>query len=105
MHKKKVNIDAVETGDVLAADVTDRNGRLLLHAGQRLEHRHVSIFRSWGVAQVDIVSAPNNHECPKSSHESSDAGSMDPDVLLRFGKNDTGHPLISELLRICADSK
>lgn len=52
-----IPLDALEIGMVLASDVQDRNGRLLLGAGAELTGKHLLIFRTWGVVEVDIAGA------------------------------------------------
>ena len=50
-----VPLEQLETGMVLASDVLDRNGRMLLGAGAELNQKHLTIFRTWGVAEADIA--------------------------------------------------
>jgi hypothetical protein len=55
-----VALDNLETGMVLAAEVHDRSGRLLLGAGTELNQKHLVIFRTWGVAEVNIAGADDS---------------------------------------------
>ena len=50
----KVGIENIETGMILASDVHDRSGRMLLGAGVELTQKHLVIFRTWGVVEADI---------------------------------------------------
>ncbi|RQW83862.1 MAG: hypothetical protein EHM79_15150 [Geobacter sp.] len=52
-----IPLDALEVGMVLASDVQDRNGRLLLGGGAELTGKHLMIFRTWGVIEVNIAGA------------------------------------------------
>ncbi len=59
-------LDDVETGAILAADVADRNGRVLLKAGVCLNEKHIRTLRTWGVLEVniegdDIPTQADNH--------------------------------------------
>src|SRR6185369_10254927 len=56
----KVAIENIETGMVLASDVLDRSGRMLLGAGAELTHKHLVIFRTWGVLEADIAGQGND---------------------------------------------
>lgn len=40
---------------VLAADVHDRTGRLLLGAGVELDRKRIVILMTWGVTEADIL--------------------------------------------------
>lgn len=51
----RVNLDQVRSGMVLASEVTDRRGRLLMPGGRTLTDRHLAAFRMWGVATIDIL--------------------------------------------------
>ncbi|MDD2365937.1 MAG: hypothetical protein PHN84_07200 [Desulfuromonadaceae bacterium] len=100
----KVAIDNIETGMVLAADVHDRSGRMLLGAGAELTQKHLVIFRTWGVLEADIVGEGND--------ESSDAipADVDPAELLAaeqsleplFCHTTRDHPVMLELMKLAA---
>jgi hypothetical protein len=92
-------------GMVLAADVRDRNGRLLLKAGTELTEKHLYILRTWGIVEAEVVGVAEDQVCP------SGVDAIDPEVLAAiearitplFRHNDLGHPAIKELLRIRFD--
>lgn len=47
-------IDQLYSGMVLKSNVCDRTGRILLGQGSVLNERHLRIFKTWGVTDVDI---------------------------------------------------
>ena len=47
-------IDQLKPGMVLAVDVMDTNGRLLLSEGQSIAPKHMNIFKMWGVPEVQV---------------------------------------------------
>jgi hypothetical protein len=49
-----VTIDQARSGMILAAEVTDRRGRLLMPAGRELTDKHLAAFRMWGVAGMEV---------------------------------------------------
>lgn len=51
----RLPLTALKPGMVLAEQVRDRNGRLLLDSGVVLEERHLRIFKIWGVAEVAVT--------------------------------------------------
>ncbi|HML78577.1 hypothetical protein [Geobacter sulfurreducens] len=99
-----VPTENLEEGMVLAVDVHDRTGRLLLGAGVELERKHIVILMTWGVTEADIVggdsggsSSPLFPEVPPALMEAAEAG-----LRPLFGENDMEHPVMRELLRLAA---
>jgi hypothetical protein len=92
--------DNLMPGMLLAADVHDRNGRLLLGAGTELTDKHIYIFRTWGVIEADIIGTEENSD----SHPFTNV--IDPDVWAAaeteikplFRYTDLTHPVINQLL-------
>ncbi|MCG5510185.1 hypothetical protein [Ectothiorhodospira lacustris] len=66
----KINIpaDRATPGAVLAEDVRDRSGRLLLSAGLPLRDKHIRVLKTWGVNEVAIWT---DREVPLMHTESS----------------------------------
>jgi hypothetical protein len=50
----KLNLDEIQPGMTLAADVLDRNGRILLKGGLSINEKHLKILKQWGVTEADI---------------------------------------------------
>jgi hypothetical protein len=50
----KLNLAQIQPEMVLAADVLDRNGRVLLKAGLAISEKHLKILQQWGVTEADI---------------------------------------------------
>ena len=42
---------------ILAQDVRDRSGRILLSAGAEIAEKHIRIFQSWGVTELGVRDA------------------------------------------------
>ncbi|WP_145016976.1 hypothetical protein [Geobacter argillaceus] len=102
-----VPIDTLETGMVLATDVQDSTGRLLLGSGVELTQKHLVIFRTWGVEEADIAgiddvdrSVPLPPEVTQSQLEETEQS-----LTSLFRHANTNHPAIRELLRLAAISK
>lgn len=96
-----VALENLEAGMVLAADVLDRNGRLLLGEGAELGAKHLLIFRTWGVAEAAIVgeSDSESNVLPDSvTAEKLDQAKSS--LLPRYCHTDLEHPAISELFRL-----
>lgn len=54
---RRIPVQEVRPGCILAEAAHDRSGRLLVPAGTTLQERHLRVLRSWGVASVNIQDA------------------------------------------------
>jgi hypothetical protein len=87
---------------VLAADVRDRSGRLLLKKGTSLNERHLYILHTWCTAEADVANADEAQDSPAC------IGTIDPalwdsieiEIAPFFSHTDLSHPAMKELLRI-----
>lgn len=86
---------------VVAADVHDRNGRLLLGEGARLEEKHLFIFRTWGIVEADIVGVNGTDSIILPDTVTGEKLDQARNRLLpMYCHTDLQHPAISELLRL-----
>ena len=102
-----ISVEHLKPGMVLEAEVKDINGRLLLNAGVEITSKHIYIFKTWGVTEVEIKGAAEEDTASGAGE------SMDPGILKRaedelngiFLHTDRTHPFIREIFRICAARK
>ena len=57
-----VRTTQLKLGMVLADDVRDVKGRLLLTKGKPIGSEHIRIFKIWGIPQVQILGAQGENE-------------------------------------------
>lgn len=77
----------------------DAGGRLLLAKGLAIEAKHLSIFKMWGVADVEV--------CQAGDDQTEAASPVDQETMRRvaealrptFGDNDFTHPAVAEIFR------
>jgi len=75
------------------------SGRLLLSKGQVIDHKHLNIFKMWGVPEVRVQHDRENGP--------EDAPAVDPEAMRwtaerlkpAFVKNDLNHPAVAEIFR------
>ena len=93
----RIIIDDLRSGMVLAEDVTNRNGNVLLKAGCHLSDKHVKAMKMWGVTDVSVADdAAMAGDGPES---------VDPQALeqvkaslrQRFRHGSLDHPAAAEL--------
>lgn len=99
-----VAIENIEAGMVLAHDVIDRSGRMLLGAGTELIQKHLIIFRTWGVPEADIVGHGNDAAAEPISADidSLSLVAAEQELVPLFRHTNRLHPAILELMRLAA---
>ena len=95
-----IHINRLEPGMVLADEVRDLNGRLLLGKGKTVQPKHFRRFKTWGVTQVNI--------CGDNEGKIVSTPGFDPEMYekikestrRRLRYNDLEHPAIKEIFRL-----
>lgn len=103
-----LKLDELKEGMVLARDVKDRNGRVLLSSGQKIAEKHLKIFKAWGVTDVAVEGLRE-----KKREEVVLSGNVDPQEVEKikremsalFRHADIRHPAIRELFNLCVARK
>jgi len=57
-----VQTDKLKPGQILAEEVRDINGRLLLASGNEIQTNHIRIFKIWGISEVHVAGAANGKD-------------------------------------------
>lgn len=101
-----VRLEDLTTGLLIAADVRDSHGRLLIKAGLRISAKHLQIFKMWGIYEVDIeqnghISSLEGGEALELTYSASVVSQAETEVSRRFLLSDTEDPVIQELHDIC----
>lgn len=96
----KILLDNVEIDMELNSDVVDRQGRVLLKKGVILNEKHLRVFNTWGVLEVDIKGdvepeEAKKHYPPELVEEAAQY------VANQFQHNDLSHPIIKNLFEYC----
>jgi hypothetical protein len=96
---KVITSDQLRPEMVLAADIVDGGGRLLLPAGTTLTDKHLRYCQMWGVTEAEIHAS--NEETPAELPVADPARveAARGAVLPRFRHVDQAHPVIDALLR------
>lgn len=96
-----VAVDDLEAGMLLAEDVRDQQGRLLMPAATELTERHLRAFQLWGILGVKIR-RPGDPEGPGELTVPPELRA-EAELLVRdrLRHNDPQDPVIAELQRLC----
>ncbi len=95
-----VSTDKLKSGKILAEEVRDINGRLLLARGNEIGDNHIRIFKIWGVSEVTV-------EGPARSSDKFDL-KVNPEmfeqvsetVKVLFQHTDLEHPIVKKIFNL-----
>lgn len=98
-----LSIKNLQAGMVLADDLTDRMGKLLMTKGTVLTEKNLKICKMWGVieAQIEGVSSDDVNSSVLDDYDPAAIAGFSESVRERFCHNDMDHPVIRELVRLC----
>jgi HD-like signal output (HDOD) protein len=94
----KHRIKQLKPGMVLAEDVRDVKGRLLLAKGNPIGTEHIRIFKIWGIAEIEVMG--ENEPPPVEAQPALDPAefeSVRTHTERLFQLTDRSHPAVSEL--------
>jgi hypothetical protein len=102
-----LHIDSISEGMILATDIHDRSGRLLLNEGAVLSQRHIRMLMTWGVSEADIAGIDSQEGDSAITDEIDPEKLRNAEVELRplFRNVNLAHPAMVELFRLCLARK
>ncbi len=99
-----IDVSQAQAGMVLAADVLDKRGRLLVPAGKELSEKHIGALPAWGVAHIEVegddLAGADAIEVEPWALEAATA-----EVDRLFSKTNRAHPMIAALTDVCVERK
>ena len=95
-----VKTDKLKPGQILAEEVRDINGRLLLARGNKIQPNHIRIFKIWGISEVNVAGAASRKDKfdPELNPELVEQAQKSMMILCRHA--DMEHPAIKEIFKI-----
>ena len=98
----KIPTDKLIPGMVLASDVCDRSGRLLLKGSTELNDRHLLILRTWGIVEAEVAGAEEYSESPEFANAIAPElwSAIEGEITPFFHHADLTHPAMKELQRM-----
>lgn len=93
----------LKVGMVIAEDVKDINGRVLLKSGTKIIKENLKILKAWGITEADVrdVKIKNIKNYDTKNLKPEFLAEAEKEVLRIFHYADISHPAISELLNLC----
>jgi hypothetical protein len=97
-----LNFEDLQPGMVLADDIKDRNGMVLLGRGRQVTEKDLRTLMMWGVTEADVDGIDREEVISRA------AAQFDPQLLVkaeegireRFRHTDPTHPFVKELIRL-----
>jgi hypothetical protein len=96
-----LNINELKEGMVLAADVKNKHGNIMIRQGMTLSERHIMLLKAWGVTEADVEGADRDQ-----LHQE-EMKTVSPEVIEAIEKNLReffppleGNEIMSEIYRI-----
>ena len=92
--------DKLIPGQILAEEVRDINGRLLLAKGNEIQSNHIRIFKIWGISEVNVAGAASCKEefDPELDSELLEKAQESMKIICRHV--DLEHPAIKEIFKL-----
>jgi len=95
-----IRINELQPGMVLADEVRDISGRLLLGKGKTIQPNHFKIFKIWGVTEVNIRGNNSGNEETKPVFDPEQYEKIKETTQQVFRYSDLEHPAIKEIFRL-----
>jgi hypothetical protein len=97
-----INLEDIQVGMLLAGDIKERSGRVLLAGGSEITEKHLRVFKMWGITEADIKNVDQEEIAANI------VAQLDPflfqnvqnRVRERFCLADMEHPFMEELFRL-----
>ena len=90
--------EQIALATILASDVQDPFGRVLIKAGQHLDERHRKVLKAWGISSVDVEATDNGQPLHSEPAIPEDLRTL---LDARFGLTNRHHPAIEALYHLC----
>ena len=95
-----VQTDKLKPGQILAEEVRDINGRLLLAKGNKIQPNHIRIFKIWGISEVNVAGAENPKEQGDSKLDSELVHQARESMTILCRHLDLEHPAAKEIFKL-----
>ena len=96
----RLTLEQLTPGLTLGKPVYNLNGVLLLRAGEVLTAKHLQIFKTWGVREVDVVGEEGTDVAPDAPVPPELAAAVEKEIARRFRRTDAADPILTELRRL-----
>lgn len=100
---KRISVDIISPGMVLAQDVTNREGRRLLPSDLTLTQKEIRILKMWGVPEVIVTDGAAERRIDEPERNPEELKKATRFLQGWFEKNNLRNPVIKTVYDICLD--
>jgi hypothetical protein len=98
-----INVGDLQVGMVLASEVKNMNGQLLMPSGLTINEKHLGLLKAWGITEVEVQGVNKEDVATQA------AAQLDPAILAEaeaktkelFHHANMHHAAIAELITLC----
>ncbi len=101
-----LNLNDLKDGMVLAADIKNKHGNILIKEGNTLTAKHILLMKAWGITEADVVGFD------KDQVEKEEMHALSPELIEAIEKElravfppCDNHPVMAEIYRIARKLK
>ncbi len=98
-----IDVSLAQPGMVLAADVLDKRGRVLIPAGKELVEKYVTALPAWGVTRIEVEGDDIAGAAAEAEPWAVDEATAELEAL--FQKSNRGHPAVDNLFDACVSRR
>jgi len=95
----------MRTGMVLAEDVRDAGGQLLVPAGHTLTEKHLRIFQMVGIQEAVVEGEGEDQAAPEATLDPAKLAAAEDKLRPLFRHTDLGNPVVDALFRYCCEAE
>jgi HD-like signal output (HDOD) protein len=95
-----VQTDKLKPGQIIAEEVRDINGRLLLAKGNAIQPNHIRIFKIWGISEVNVAGDESHKDRIDSELGSELVEQARENMMVLCRHVDLEHPAIKEIFKL-----
>lgn len=97
-----INLEDIKVDMVLAKDIKDRSGRVLLAGGSNINEKHLRVFKMWGITEADIQGVEKDEIAANifAQMDQQLFRAAETKTRARFRHANMEHPFIKELFRL-----
>jgi HD-like signal output (HDOD) protein len=100
-----VYTEKIKPGMVVAEEVRDVNGRLLLARGNSIQPSHMRIFKIWGITEVKVNGEAGIKDVPAPHIQPELLEKIEDQTKHIFSHVDLDHPALKEIFRISVEHR
>lgn len=102
-----VPVQSLKPGRILAADIKNAHGQLLIKKAMEVTDKHLRVLKSWGVVEVQVEGDPSDttDEMVVEQFNPEILDKARTEVLARMSHNSMEHPAIDELVRLAVQRR